>query len=178
MNKINVLMIDDEADEALLTIRQVERSGKDVHWARVETESQMRAALSDSPWDIVLSDHVMPQFDAFSALNLLHEVGISIPFVIVSGRIGEEIVVALMRAGAVHYVSKDSMSRVTIVINHVLTDSHEHKVLKQLDQTRIAASRMEVSRTLSGGLSKEFNNLMVGLITTSEILLQRYNYTA
>lgn len=175
MNKINVLIIDDEPNEAILTVRRLERGGREVHWARVETESGMRAALSDSPWDIVLSDHVMPQFDAFSALNLLHEMDISIPFVIVSGRIGEETAVELMRAGAVHYVSKDNISRINTVVNHVLSDSHEHQVSQQQEQTLLAASRMEVTRTLAGGLSHEFNNLMVGVVTTSGILLQRDN---
>ncbi|MDQ6988510.1 MAG: response regulator [Mariprofundaceae bacterium] len=175
MSDIQLLIVDDEEDGAILSARQIERSGHEVNWLRVDTEAAMRKALSEQTWDIVLSDHIMPHFDAFAALKLLKSLELITPLVVVSGRIGEETAVELMRAGAAHYVSKDNVSRLSVVMNHVLADRQEHQQQVQQDKTRLAASRMEVAHTLAGGLSHEFNNLMVGVVTTSEILLQRDN---
>jgi len=105
---LRVLHVEDrERDVALLT-RHLARAGYDPHSERVETPEAMRAALEEGEWDVVLCDFSMPQFSAPAALKLLKGTGRDIPFIIISGTVGEETAVEAMRAGADDYLMKDS----------------------------------------------------------------------
>ncbi len=97
---LRVLLIEDSDDDAALVVRTLRRGGYDLTYTRVESAEAMRDALARHPCDLVISDYSMPQFSGPAALQLLHEVGIDVPFIIVSGTIGEETAVAAMKAGA------------------------------------------------------------------------------
>src|SRR5690242_15762545 len=97
--KIRVLIVEDMVEDAELVLRELRRSGFDAEWKRVDTSPEYLACL-DASLDIILSDYHMPQFDAPMALQLLQESGLDIPFIIVSGAIGEETAVAAMKQGA------------------------------------------------------------------------------
>lgn len=86
---LRVLLVEDSEDDAALTIHALRRAGYDPVVRRVETAAAMQAALAE-PWDVVLADYALPQFDAPSALHLLKDSGHTIPFIIVSGAVGEE----------------------------------------------------------------------------------------
>ena len=120
---LNVLVAEDSEADAALLVRRLQRSGYDPFWERVEDPGTMRAALSRVSWDIVISDSSMPHFSAPAALAILREAGLDIPFVIVSGTIGEEAAVAAMRAGASDFLLKDNLARLGPVVERELRES-------------------------------------------------------
>jgi DNA-binding NtrC family response regulator len=97
---LHVLIVEDSEDDSLLLKAELARGGYDVSYERVETADAMRAALQKSGWDIIISDHRMPQFSSLAALALYNACGCDIPFIVVSGSIGEELAVSAMKAGA------------------------------------------------------------------------------
>src|SRR5215212_6649132 len=107
---IRVLMVEDNPNDAELVLRELHRAGFAPDWHRVDTEADFVAHL-DSNLDIILSDYQMPQFNGLRALELLQHARLEIPFIIISGTIGEEIAVAAMKRGAVDYLLKDRLTR-------------------------------------------------------------------
>ena len=90
LNKhIRVLMIEDSEDEMILILRELKRAGYEVHCHRVETEDELRWASAWSEWDVVIADYSLPKYDGLSALRLIRGLGLDIPLILVSGRIGE-----------------------------------------------------------------------------------------
>ena len=125
MNKLlRVLIVEDSEDDAELLAIELERGGYSVIHHRVETKGEMEAALKKSPtWDIVLADYSMPKFSAIAALNLLKEWEIDLPFVIVSGKIGEDTAVAAMKAGAHDYLVKGKLARLIPAVERELREA-------------------------------------------------------
>jgi PAS domain S-box-containing protein len=127
---LKVLLVEDSIEDAALLLRCLKRAGYASTSERVETAEDMNAALDRAPWDIVLSDHRMPLFSALGALNVLRERAMDLPFIIVSGNIGEELVASAMKAGASDYVLKADMSRVVPAIDRALREGaarREHR---------------------------------------------------
>src|SRR5271155_5098295 len=107
---LRVLHVEDREDDVELAMAQLRRSGYQPLAARVDSADTMREALASRTWDLVLSDCSMPQFSAQDALALLHQTGLDLPFIIVSGTIAEETAAAVMRAGAHDLVRKDRLA--------------------------------------------------------------------
>jgi len=103
----------------------------------------MRNALSNEEWDIILSDYVMPHFTTAEALNILKETGLDIPFIIVSGAIGEQTAVELMKAGAHDFVMKDSLAKLGPVVQRELRDADTRRERRQA-QERLKESEEKV----------------------------------
>ncbi len=121
---LRVLIVEDSEDDAELLAIELERGGYEVIYHRVETRAEMQAALQKSPfWDIVLADYSMPQFSAIAALNLLKEWELDLPFVIVSGKIGEDTAVAAMKAGAHDYLVKGKLARLIPAVERELREA-------------------------------------------------------
>lgn len=102
-------------------MHELRRSQFDPEWRRVDTESEYNAHLGWRP-DVILADYNMPMLDAPRALDLLHELDLDIPFIVVSGAIGEDVAVAMMRRGAADYLLKDRLSRLGAAVRRVLDD--------------------------------------------------------
>lgn len=132
---LRVLMVEDSEDDALLIIDVLSRGGYEPTWERVCDPDAMAAALDRCPWGIIISDHGMPRFDALSALKLLRSKGLDVPFIIVSGAIGEDSAVAAMKAGANDYIMKDALARLVPAVTRELRDA----------ETRRRQKRSEVS---------------------------------
>lgn len=116
---LRVLLLEDLETDAELMVRELERSGFEPVWDRIETEDALLECL-DRPYDLILSDNSMPSFDALRALTCLRQRNLDIPFVIVSGSIGEEQAVALLRHGAADYIMKDRIERLGSAVRQVL----------------------------------------------------------
>src|SRR4051812_48128125 len=104
---LRLLLVEDSEDDALFLLRTLRKAEFELVTERVESESQMRAALAQQSWDIVISDFVIPGFGGLAALQVLRGLELDVPFIIVSGHIGEDIAVNAMKAGAHDYVMKD-----------------------------------------------------------------------
>src|SRR5580692_11470509 len=98
--QLNMLIIEDSERDFDLIVREFRQAGHAPQVERVQTAGEMADALLSHPWDVIISDHSLPQFNATQALHVLKEAGLDVPFVIVSGMIGEERAVDLMKAGA------------------------------------------------------------------------------
>jgi len=120
---LRLLLVEDSENDALLLVRELTRAGFEPVVERVETAVAMQAALDRQGWDIVLGDYSMPQFGGAAALALLRERGLDVPFIIVSGTIGEERAVAAMKAGASDYVPKDKLKRLVPVVERELREA-------------------------------------------------------
>jgi|GEM_PF-1822825 PAS domain S-box-containing protein len=120
---LHVLMVEDREDDVLLVMEELKRGGYDPCYERVETEEGMRAALAGKAWDLVLCDYSLPRFDVRRAFAVMREAGPDLPFIVVSGQIGEETAVACMKGGAHDYVMKDNLSRLVPAIERELRES-------------------------------------------------------
>ena len=125
MNELlRVLIIEDSEDDAELLAIELERGGYDVVYQRVDTQLEMQAALENFPaWDLVLADYSMFQFSAIAALDLLKESELDLPFIVVSGSIGEDTAVAAMRAGAHDYLIKGNLTRLVPAVERELREA-------------------------------------------------------
>ena len=128
---LRVLVVEDSEFDTALVVRNLSRDGKKVEHLRVETADELRKALATSPWDVVISDFNLPQFSANAALEIFQESGLDIPFIIVSGTIGEENAVALMKAGAQDYVRKENLARLAPVVQRELQEAMIRKVARE-----------------------------------------------
>ncbi|UFS72197.1 ATP-binding protein [Geomonas sp. RF6] len=124
---LKLLLIEDSEEDCLLLLRQLSRGGYAPVHKRVETEKDMRLALAEEEWDFIISDYKMPSFDAPGALQVLHDHGGDIPFVIVSGKIGEDLAVAALKAGANDYLMKGNLARLVPVVERELRDAEDRR---------------------------------------------------
>ena len=120
---LRLLIVEDSAADTRLVIDVLNQAGYEVTWDRVEAADAMREALARAPWDAVLCDYFMPHFDAPGALAVLRASGLDLPFIIVSGAVGEEAAVAAMRNGAHDYVMKDRLARLPAALARELKDA-------------------------------------------------------
>ena len=120
--KLRALIVEDAENDALLLVNQLELAGFELFWKRVDTEADMATALQE-PWDIVFSDYSMPRFSGARALALLRQRDTNLPFIFVSGTIGEDTAVAGMKAGAHDYVMKGNLARLAPAVRRELHEA-------------------------------------------------------
>jgi two-component system, NarL family, sensor histidine kinase UhpB len=138
--KLKVLFVEDSEDDALLLLRTLRKGGYDPTWERVDTPQDMEAALDGARWDLVISDHSMPAFSSSAALGLLRRKGfVDLPFIIVSGQIGEVAAVAAMKAGAHDYLMKDNLARLNSAIERELREAEVRRERRRTE-TALRAS--------------------------------------
>jgi PAS domain S-box-containing protein len=132
---LRVLLVEDSEDDALLLIMSLRRGGYDPTWERVDTAATMEAALDGRGWDLVISDHGMPAFNSSAALALLRRKGfVDLPFIIVSGQIGEDAAVAAMKAGAHDYLMKDNLARLNSAIERELREADVRRERRRAEE--------------------------------------------
>ncbi len=132
---LRVLIVEDSEDDAELLAIELERGGYKIDYQRVDTRADMESALQESsPWNIVLADYSMPQFSAIAALDLLKERDLDLPFVIVSGKIGEDTAVAAMKAGAHDYLVKGKLARLIPAVERELREAILRKEYRAAQQ--------------------------------------------
>ncbi|MBL7073878.1 response regulator, partial [candidate division KSB1 bacterium] len=120
---LRVLIIEDSEDDALLLAREIKKNNYDVTFRRVDTSDAMSEALNQQKWDIIISDYNMPHFSVSEALELLRNSGLDLPFIIVSGVIGEEAAVDSLKAGAHDFIMKSNFSRFIPAIKRELNEA-------------------------------------------------------
>lgn len=131
---LRVLLVEDSPDDAEILRRCLAREGLDPWLTRVESAADLGAALRDSRWDVVLADHHLPGFSSLCALEIVRASGLDLPFLIVSGMIGEDVAVEAMRAGADDYVLKRSLSRLVPAIRRATKEAEERRALRRAEE--------------------------------------------
>jgi PAS domain S-box-containing protein len=120
---LRALIVEDSEFDAKILVSLLRKGGYEVASHRVESAEQMRAALQAQSWDLILCDYNLPAFNAPDALKLLQETGLDVPFLIVSGGIGEDIAVAAMKAGAHDYLMKGNLNRLAPAVDRELREA-------------------------------------------------------
>src|SRR2546428_6439489 len=131
--QLRPLLVEDSEDDAALLLRELSRSGYEPIWKRVDTSEGMKNALDEEAWDIVFADYAMPQFSAPAALALLQESGLDLPFIVISGTVGEDVAVATMLSGAHDYLMKGNLTRLGPAIERELRQAEMRKGKKRAE---------------------------------------------
>jgi len=136
--RLRVLILEDEMLDAELMVAELKRAGFDPIWQRVDNETEYEAALA-ADFDVILSDFNMPAFDAVRALGLLRARGMATPFIIVSGSIGEETAVRVLKSGATDYLLKDRLTRLGPAVTSAIDQCRLQQAKRQADRALGAA---------------------------------------
>jgi two-component system, cell cycle sensor histidine kinase and response regulator CckA len=175
---LRLLLIEDSEDDAFLLIRELRNGGFDPAVVRVDAAPAMRAELDKRTWDLVIADYNMPRFSGIEALELVKSTGLDLPFIIVSGAIGEETAVGAMRAGAHDYIMKDNLARLIPAINRELREAQMRGDRRRVEAEKeriqaqlIQSQRMEAIGVMSGGIAHDFNNLLTAILGSTELAM-------
>ena len=131
---LRVLIVEDSEDDVLLLLRELKQSGYEVEFERVDKAPEMQSALDQKSWDLILSDFSMPEFNAPQALELLKASGLDLPFIIISGTIGEEVAVAALKAGANDFLVKGKFSRLAPAIERELREAESRRERRRAEE--------------------------------------------
>ena len=171
MRPLRVLFVEDSAADAELMLRALKAGGFDPVHERVETAAALRAALEGITWDVVLSDYYLPELEAPAALALVRERAPDMPFLVVSGSMGEDTAVAAMKAGATDYIMKDRLQRLAPAVERAIEEAAVRHDRRRLGQQLLASQRLEAVGRLAGGVAHDFNNVLTAVLGSTELLL-------
>lgn len=132
---LRILVVEDSEDDTELMIHMLRKGGLDPEYMRVDNKDDLTSAIGSQQWDVLITDHNMPQFDSYAVLDVVKKTGSDIPVIIVSGSIGEEVAVAAMQAGARDYILKDRMSRLVPAIKRELKEAGVRRAHRQAEDT-------------------------------------------
>lgn len=163
---LNILIIEDSEDDALLLVGCFKRAGYIIEFHRVESAAATREAMNSGRWDAILSDHSMPGFNALAALELMQALHLDLPFIIVSGVIDEETAIAAMRAGAHDYLSKDRLDRLVPAVEREMREA------KNRAERRSALAAVQESEARFRALVSNIPGMVFQLLSTQDGVLR------
>lgn len=149
-SKLRVLIVEDSDDDTHLIVREIQRGGYGVDFERVETKEMMENALTTGQWDVILSDYSMPRFSVMGALQTLKASGLDIPFLVVSGTVGEETAVTALKSGAHDFLLKGKLARLIPAIEREIREAEVRRSHREAESRyRLLVERLPIIVYLS-----------------------------
>ena len=179
---LRVLIVEDSEDDAFLMLRELRKGGYEPQALRVETAGAMQEALETGQWDIIISDYVLPRFSGLAALHMLKQSGQDLPFIVVSGNIGEDIAVGAMKAGAHDYILKGNLTRLVPAVERELREAvvrrERRRAEAALQRSYEELEQRVRERTEELNASKLELERLVGELERSNRELEQFAYVA
>src|SRR5258708_3184171 len=166
---LRVLFIEDSEDYTALIVRELKRAGFQPEFKRVDSPDTLKAMLNAQEWDLVISDYSMPLFTGTDALKLVRGMGSDVPFIFVSGTLGEDTAVAALKNGAQDYVLKGNLNRLAPAVEGELREVEERKERKRLEKHVQQLQKFEAIGRLAGGIAHDFNNTIGAVMGWAEL---------
>jgi signal transduction histidine kinase len=167
---LRLLLIEDQESDAVLLDRALRRGGFTPSCLRVETAEEMKEALRAATWDLIIADYKLPHFDGPSALRIYKETAMDIPFIIVSGTIGEDLAVEAMKLGAHDYVMKSNLTRLVPAVERELRDAAARAAHRQVEQQLRRTERLRLVGELTSSLIHDLKNPLQSILSSAELL--------
>ena len=168
---LHLLLLEDFEDDALMVLRELRRGGFDVTHMRVETAEALASALDAGPWDAIIADYALPRVDALAAFALVQQRGLDIPFLIVSGQMGEDTAVAAMKAGVHDFLLKDRLSRLGPAVARELREAALRAERRKMQEQLLLSDRLASLGMLAASVAHEINNPLASLMANLDFLL-------
>ena len=167
---LRLLLVEDSDDDAALVTLELRRGGYQAVCLRVQTQEGFRSALSAAEWDVVVSDYTLPTYNGMTALADLRASGKDIPFILVSGTVGEAGAVSAIKAGAHDYVLKGDLSRLPLAVEREVREMALRAEQMRLRERLVISERMASAGTLAAGVAHEINNPLAVAMTNLEFV--------
>jgi signal transduction histidine kinase len=171
---IHILHLEDNPGDARLVQSTLEAADIRCATRRVRGRDDFVAALEQGGIDLILCDYALPDFDGMSALKIARANWPAIPFVFVSGTLGEEQAIESLKSGATDYVLKERLSRLVPAVNRAMQEVKERAERRRVEAQFIEAQKMEVIGHLAGGVAHDFNNLLAVIMGYSDLTIQKF----
>ena len=172
---LRVLHLEDSAEDCKLVERLLFNDGIACETKRVDTGTEFFDALQNESFDLILADCKLPTYSGLQALEIAHALRPEVPFIFVSGTIGEEKAIESLRHGATDYVLKDRLSELAPAVRRALSEAEERGLFRELQQRLRPAERTEAISTFSNVITHEFNNLATIILGHTSLLKTEYN---
>ncbi len=169
---LHVLLVEDNPDDAELVILELRRAGYEPTYLRVQTAEELTSALGDRSWDVIVSDHSLPTFSAPEAFAIVRDLNIDIPFIIVSGTVGEEVAVQAMRTGVHDFLLKGHLKRLVAAIEREIREAVIRAERRRIQEQLLISERMASMGTLAAGVAHEINNPLSVVIGNLHVMRQ------
>jgi signal transduction histidine kinase len=178
---LQILIVEDNPDDVTLVVRELVRGGFAPVYHRVDTAPAMKSALTAQPWDLIIADYSLPTFSGVAALEIFRQSGLDIPFIIVSGSVGEQTAVGAMKAGAHDYIMKSALGRLVPAVQRELQEAAIRRGKRRSDQELREANRrlhalssrmLEIQGQERRQLARELHDEIGQVLTAVKIDLQ------